>query len=185
MNFIWSKVTEWLREMLVSGITSNLSGLFDGINDRVSDIAVNVGATPQAWNSGIFSMIQNLSDNVVVPIAGIILTFVMCLELIQMLIDRNNMHIQELILLFFCIKSIFFQQIADNYSRPCPWDISSCALYSHRKRRKIISVFLSKENCCFFNRVCLPEIPGDCMLAVDTAIPFLKRVFKLSGIDFS
>ena len=78
--------------MLVSGISSNLSGLFDGINDRVSDIAVNVGATPQAWNNGIFSMIQNLSENVVVPIAGIILTFVMCLELIQMLIDRNNMH---------------------------------------------------------------------------------------------
>ena len=109
MNFIWSKVTEWLREMLVSGITSNLSGLFDGINDRVSDIAVNVGATPQAWNSGIFSMIQNLSDNVVVPIAGIILTFVMCLELIQMLIDRNNMHDFETFLFF---KWIFKTYVA-------------------------------------------------------------------------
>jgi len=109
LNFIWSKVTEWLREMLVSGITSNLSGLFDGINDRVSDIAVNVGATPQAWNSGIFSMIQNLSDNVVVPIAGIILTFVMCLELIQMLIDRNNMHDFETFLFF---KWIFKTYVA-------------------------------------------------------------------------
>lgn len=109
MNFIWSKVTEWLREMLVSGITSNLSGLFDGINDRVSDIAVNVGATPQAWNSGIFSMIQNLSDNVVVPIAGIILTFVMCLELIQMLIDRNNMHDFDTFLFF---KWIFKTYVA-------------------------------------------------------------------------
>ena len=109
MNFIWSKVTEWLHEMLVSGITSNLSGLFDGINDRVSDIAVNVGATPQAWNSGIFSMIQNLSDNVVVPIAGIILTFVMCLELIQMLIDRNNMHDFETFLFF---KWIFKTYVA-------------------------------------------------------------------------
>ena len=95
--------------MLVSGITSNLSGLFDGINDRVSDIAVNVGATPQAWNSGIFSMIQNLSDNVVVPIAGIILTFVMCLELIQMLIDRNNMHDFETFLFF---KWIFKTYVA-------------------------------------------------------------------------
>ncbi len=109
MNFIWSKVTEWLREMLISGITSNLSGLFDGINDRVSDIAVNVGATPQAWNSGIFSMIQNLSDNVVVPIAGIILTFVMCLELIQMLIDRNNMHDFDTFLFF---KWIFKTYVA-------------------------------------------------------------------------
>ena len=95
--------------MLVSGITSNLSGLFDGINDRVSDIAVNVGATPQAWNNGIFSMIQNLSDNVVVPIAGIILTFVMCLELIQMLIDRNNMHDFETFLFF---KWIFKTYVA-------------------------------------------------------------------------
>ncbi len=92
MNFIWDKVNEWLKELLVGGIISNLSGLFDSINTRVSDVAATVGATPQAWNGSIFNMIQRLSENVMVPIAGIILTFVMCLELIQLLIDRNNMH---------------------------------------------------------------------------------------------
>ena len=92
MNFIWDKITEWLKELLVGGIVSNLSGLFDSINTRVADVATTVGTTPQGWNASIFSMIKNLSENVVVPIAGIILTIVMCLELIQMLIDRNNMH---------------------------------------------------------------------------------------------
>ena len=92
MNFIWDKITEWLKELLVGGIVSNLSGLFDSINTRVADVASTVGKTPQAWNGSIFSMIRSLSENVVVPIAGIILTFVMCLELIQLLIDRNNMH---------------------------------------------------------------------------------------------
>ncbi len=92
MNFIWDKITEWLKGLLVDGIMSNLTGLFESINGQVMDIASNVGKTPQAWNGSIFSMIKTLSENVVVPIAGIILTFVMCLELIQMLIDRNNMH---------------------------------------------------------------------------------------------
>ena len=84
MNFIWDKITEWLKGLLVSGIMSNLTGLFEGINGQVTEIASNVGKTPQAWNGSIFSMIKSLSENVVVP--------VLCLELIQMLIDRNNMH---------------------------------------------------------------------------------------------
>lgn len=92
MNFIWDKITEWLKELLVSGVVSNLSGLFDSINNKVADVAGTVGASPQAWNSSIFNMIRSLSENVMVPIAGIIITFVMCLDLIQMLIDRNNMH---------------------------------------------------------------------------------------------
>lgn len=92
MNFLWDKITQWLKELLVSGVVSNLSGLFDSINSKVADVAGTVGASPQAWNSSIFNMIRSLSENVMVPIAGIILTFVMCLELIQMLIDRNNMH---------------------------------------------------------------------------------------------
>ena len=92
MNFIWDKITEWLKELLVSGVVSNLSGLFDSINSKVADVAGTVGASPQTWNSSIFNMIRSLSENVMVPIAGIIITFVMCLDLIQMLIDRNNMH---------------------------------------------------------------------------------------------
>ena len=100
MNFIWDKITEWLKGLLVGGIVSNLSGLFDSINTRVSDVAATVGTTPQAWHGGIFNMIRSLSENVVVPIAGIILTFVACLELIQMLIDRNNMHDFDTFLFF-------------------------------------------------------------------------------------
>ena len=107
MNFIWDKITEWLKGLLVSGIISNLSGLFDSINTRVADVASTVGKTPQAWNGSIFNMIQNLSENVVVPIAGIILTFVMCLELIQLLIDRNNMHDFETFIFFKWIIKTF------------------------------------------------------------------------------
>lgn len=92
MSFLLDPIIQWLQNLLVSGIMSNLSGLFDGINDKVMGIAGEVGATPQVWNSSIFNMIRNLSENVVVPIAGIILTFVMTYELIQMIIDRNNMH---------------------------------------------------------------------------------------------
>ena len=100
MNFIWEKITEWLKGLLVGGIMSNLTGLFDSINGQVSEIAATVGATPQGWNGGVFSMVKNLSETVVVPIAGVILTFVMCVELIQMVVDRNNMHDFETFTLF-------------------------------------------------------------------------------------
>jgi len=92
LEFLWNKLTEWLKEMLVGGVMSNLTGLFDGINEQVADIAGTVGTTPQAWNSGVFSMVQSLSNNVVVPIAGVLLAIVMAMELIQMVIDRNNMN---------------------------------------------------------------------------------------------
>ena len=100
MNFIWEKITEWLKGLLVGGIMSNLTGLFDSINGQVSEIAATVGATPQGWNGGVFSMVKNLSETVVVPIAGVILTFVMCVELIQMVVDRNSMHDIETFTLF-------------------------------------------------------------------------------------
>lgn len=92
MNFLWDKVTEWLKELLIGSIMSNLTGLFDNVNRQVAGIADNVGATPQAWNGGVFGMIRNLSDNVILPIAGVILALVATLELIQMIVDRNNMH---------------------------------------------------------------------------------------------
>ena len=92
MNFLWDKVTEWLKELLIGSIMSNLTGLFDNVNRQVAGIADNVGATPQAWNGGVFGMIRNLSDNVILPIAGAILALVATLELIQMIVDRNNMH---------------------------------------------------------------------------------------------
>ena len=92
MNFLWDKVTEWLKELLIGNIMSNRTGLFDNVNRQVAGIADNVGATPQAWNGGVFGMIRNLSDNVILPIAGVILALVATLELIQMIVDRNNMH---------------------------------------------------------------------------------------------
>lgn len=91
MNFIWEKITEWLKNLLVGGIISNLTGMFDSINDQVADVAAVVGATPQGWNASVFNMVKSLSENVIIPIAGLILTFVMTYELIQMVIERNNM----------------------------------------------------------------------------------------------
>lgn len=92
MDLIWEKFTEWLKEMLVSGIMDNVNGMFDNVNSKVAEIAGQVGATPQGWNGGIYNMIRNLSDNVILPIAGVILAFVMTLELIQLTTDKNNMH---------------------------------------------------------------------------------------------
>ncbi|MHB8131189.1 MAG: VirB6/TrbL-like conjugal transfer protein, CD1112 family [Mobilitalea sp.] len=92
MEFIWDRITEWIKEILVSGIISNLSGMFNYVNEKVADITRQVGLTPQAWNGSIFSMIQNLAETVIIPIAGLILAFVMTLDLIQMLVDRNNLH---------------------------------------------------------------------------------------------
>ena len=85
-------ITDWLKELLIGGILSNLSGLFDNVNARVGDITTQVGLTPQAWNSGIFNMVRNLSNTVILPVAGVILTIVMTLELIQMLTERNNLN---------------------------------------------------------------------------------------------
>ena len=99
MNFLWDKVTEWLKELLIGSIMSNLIGLFDNVNRQVAGIADNVGATPQAWNGGVFGMIRNLSDNVILPIAGVILALVATLELIQMIVDRNNMHDMDTLML--------------------------------------------------------------------------------------
>ena len=92
MESILDKITEWLKTMLVEGIITNLSGMFDNVNQQVGEIAGEVGLTPAAWNAGVFSMIRNLSESVIIPIAGVILAFVMTYELIQMVIDRNNLH---------------------------------------------------------------------------------------------
>lgn len=92
MDILLDELTKWIKEMLINGIISNLSGLFDSVNSQIGDISVQMGQTPQGWNSGIFNMIKTLSENVMIPIAGVILAFVMTLELIQMIVDRNNMH---------------------------------------------------------------------------------------------
>ena len=92
MDFLLEALTTWLKEMLISGILGNLSGMFDSVNGQVMDITNQVGQTPQGWNASIFNMIQTLSETVILPIAGVILAIVMTLELIQMITDRNNLH---------------------------------------------------------------------------------------------
>ena len=89
---ILDMIQEWFKELLIDGIISNLTGMFDTLNTKVGEIAGEVGMTPSAWNSGIFNMVRNLSETVIVPIAGIVLTFVMCFELIQLIVEKNNLH---------------------------------------------------------------------------------------------
>lgn len=91
MESILQQIQDWLKEMLISGIMNNLSGLFDSVNDQVGDIATQVGTSPANFSPGVFSLIRNVSESVIVPIAGIILTFIVCYELIQLIIDHNNL----------------------------------------------------------------------------------------------
>lgn len=98
---------EWFRGVLTDGIIGNLSGLFDTVNQKVGEIAGEVGATPQGWNSGIFNMIRGLSETVIIPIAGAILAFVMCYELIQMVTEKNNMHDIETFMFFKWVFKTF------------------------------------------------------------------------------
>lgn len=92
MDLIKEAILSWLKEVLVGGIISNLSGMFDSVNEKVGEIGTQVGTTPSAWNSSIYSMVHNLSESVIMPIAGLILAFVMTLELIQLISDKNSMH---------------------------------------------------------------------------------------------
>lgn len=89
---IFDEIETWMRELLTGIINSNLDRMFTDVNEKTGQIASQVGQTPQGWNGSIFSMIQNLSTSVIVPIAGMIITFVLCYELITMLTERNNMH---------------------------------------------------------------------------------------------
>ena len=91
MDSIIEQITEWLKDMLVSGIMTNLTGMFDSVNDRVGTIAADVGATPASFSPEIFDMIRSISESVILPIAGLLLTFIACWELIQMIIDHNNL----------------------------------------------------------------------------------------------
>ena len=91
MNSLFDKITDWLKEMLVGGIMDNLSGLFDSVNDQVGEIAGNVGVSPASFSPEVFSLIRNISESVIIPIAGLILTFIACYELIQLIIEHNNL----------------------------------------------------------------------------------------------
>ena len=89
---IFADLNEWMKELLIGTIEGNLTTMFADVNDKVESIATEVGLTPQGWNSGIFSMVQTLSENVILPIAMLVMTYVLCYELISMIMDKNNMH---------------------------------------------------------------------------------------------
>lgn len=91
MQSILEQITDWLKSMIISGIMGNLSGMFDSINQQVGQIAGDVGTTPANFSPAVFSMIRNISESVILPIAGMVLTFIACYELIQMLIEHNNL----------------------------------------------------------------------------------------------
>ena len=91
MDSVLDQIGEWLKELLVSGIMNQLTGLFDSVNTQVGDIATQVGTTPANFSPGVFAMIRNVSESVIIPVAGLILTFIACYELIQMIIDHNNL----------------------------------------------------------------------------------------------
>ena len=92
MDFIFDAINEWIKKFLIEAIQGNLSGMFDGVNTRVAEIAGEVGKTPEAWNSGVFSIIRSLSQTAVLPIAGLVIAAILSYELISMIIDKNNMH---------------------------------------------------------------------------------------------
>ncbi len=104
---IWQQIEDWFRGILTDGIIANLAGLFDNVNTEVAQIAGELGTTPAGWNAGVFNMIRSLSDNVIVPIAGLIITFVMCYELIHLVIEKNNLNDFETFVFFKWIFKTF------------------------------------------------------------------------------
>lgn len=102
---IFDAIEKWMRELLTGMIHSNLDRMFTDVNQKTSEIAAQVGQTPQGWNGSIFSMIQNLSNSVIMPIAGIIITFVLCYELIKVL--SNGFVLDQCCMILFLISSVF------------------------------------------------------------------------------
>lgn len=107
LDSILEQITQWLKEMLVAAVMENLTGLFDSVNTQVSSIASDVGTTPANFSPGVFSMIRSISESVIMPVAGIILTFIVCSELIQLLIEHNNLANFDTWLIFKWIFKTF------------------------------------------------------------------------------
>jgi hypothetical protein len=91
MGWLTDAITDWIKQLFIDAIMASFSTMFGEVNTQVQDIAVQVGTTPEGWNSGVFAMIRTLSETVVLPIAGLVLTYVLCYELIQLIIEKNNL----------------------------------------------------------------------------------------------
>jgi len=100
MSSIKDIIADWFQEILIGIVNANLTTMFDDVNEKVGTIAEQVGKSPQGWNVDIFNMIKSLSNNVIIPIAGIIITFVLCYELISMITEKNNMHDMDTFMFF-------------------------------------------------------------------------------------
>lgn len=107
MQSILDAINEWIKEILIGSIQGNLEALFGDVNEKVGTIAAEVGKTPQVWNGSVFSMIKTLSENVIVPIAGLVITYVLCYELISMIIDKNNLHELDTFMFFKAWVAVF------------------------------------------------------------------------------
>ena len=92
MYGIFDKIEEFFKELLLGGIQANLESMFLDINDKVGAVATDVGKTPMGWNGDVFAFIKSINDSVIIPIAGLIITAVLCIELINMVMQKNNMH---------------------------------------------------------------------------------------------
>ena len=115
MDSVIQAITDWLKELLVSGIMGNLTNTFTSVNDKVGQIASDVGQTPSNFSPAIFSMIQNLSENVIMPIAGLLLTFIACYELIQLVISHNNLaHFETWIFFKWVFKTFIAVTLISN-----------------------------------------------------------------------
>ena len=107
MGMLFDRITEWLKGMLVDGIMDNLSGMFDAVNQQVADVAAQVGRTPASFSPGVYNLVHGISESVIIPIAGMILTFIACYELIQLIIEHNNLANFETWIFFKWILKTF------------------------------------------------------------------------------
>ncbi|MDR1322181.1 MAG: hypothetical protein LBK56_12300 [Gracilibacteraceae bacterium] len=155
-------LTEWIRQGLIEAIIGRFTGIYDSINRQVGEIAVNVGQTPQGWNPGVFSMIKTLSDTVVVPVAGIILTFVLCYELISMVIEKNNMANFEVFTIYKWIIKTF------------------CAVYILTHTFDIVMGIFSLAQHVVSGSAGV--ISGDLDLSVDAALADLQVMLETMGM---
>ena len=115
MGWLTDWIANWFKGLLIGGIMGNLGNLFDSVNNQVGEIATQVGQTPGAFNPGVFALIRNLSETVVLPVAGIILTFMATYELIQLFIEKNNLHDVDMWIFFkWAFKTMIAVMILTN-----------------------------------------------------------------------
>jgi len=107
MSFILDAITEWIRELLIGAIETNLSRMFGDVNERVGTIASQVGQTPAGWNINIFNLVQSLAETVIMPIAAIIITYVLCVELITMVTEKNSLNDVDTFMFFKFVFKAF------------------------------------------------------------------------------